>query len=331
MKTRIRSMATPALAAVVLMCLGPTATAGEAGAVEAQQNQKQQKEIVVLVAPFENLSTARAMIQYEVASSPDPNAPKRSFRVDRYTEAPRSILEDILGEIPGLKVVERQRLDSILLEAEFGRLSGLVDPDKAVKLGKMLGADAVVMGTILDVGQTTRRFSGYGVSTHNTQVRCSIRVRVIDIGSGAVAFSRVVRDSVTYPSSQFGEVTDSDVAYGVIESTLENLRGDEEFKRAVFGRKTRPGPPEPAPSPPAQAEPGKVEVEFAPVPENCDIEIDGVYVGGSPLKHLLPVGQEVKVRISKAGHLPWETRIVARPGLRITKELEPVREPEKPR
>ena len=44
-----------------------------------------------------------------------------------------------------------------------------------------------------------------------------------------------------------------------------------------------------------------VEVDFSPVPENCDIEIDGKYVGGSPLKRQLQAGKEYKIRISKGG------------------------------
>ncbi len=36
----------------------------------------------------------------------------------------------------------------MLVETEFGALSGLVDSDKAVKLGKMLDANLIVMGTI---------------------------------------------------------------------------------------------------------------------------------------------------------------------------------------
>jgi len=268
------------------------------------------------------------MIVYEVATGANPDNPKRSFRVDRYSEAPRGVLEDILGQIPGIRIVERQRVDAVLLETEFGRLSGLVDPEKAVKLGKMLGADAVVMGSILDVGSNTKHFSGYGIQTRNTQVRCAIRVRIIDIASGTIPLSRIVRDSVTYASSRFGGVNDSDVAYSIIDTTLENLRGDESFGSAIIGGQRDKGSSVQVQAPAdGAASSGDVEVEFAPKPENSDIEIDGVYLGGSPLKRSLPQGKEIKVRIVKAGYKTWETRIVPTPGLRITKELEVIASP----
>ena len=76
------------------------------------------------------------MIDYEVGTSSDPDQPrKRYIHVDRYTEAPRSILEDLLVDIDGVKVVEWQRVDALLQESQFSHNSGLVDTENAVQLG----------------------------------------------------------------------------------------------------------------------------------------------------------------------------------------------------
>jgi curli biogenesis system outer membrane secretion channel CsgG len=280
--------------------------------VQAQEPQtnSSRKGTVVLVAPFENMSKVRSMIEYEVGTSSDPKNPKRTFPVDRYSEAPRAILEDILQGIDNVSAVERTRLDALLLESEFGRLSGLVDSEKAAKLGKMLGAKAVVMGTIMDVSTEKKSFSGYAIETRTTLVKCSLRVRIIDIETSRVTLSKTLRGSVSYSSSSFGGVENSDVAYGVIESTLEQLRDDEQFKAAVSSGKR------------SVSAAGGITVEFAPKPENCDVEIDGNYIGGSPQKKTFSDGKAVKVRLSKAGYKAWETTIVPEPGLRITKELE---------
>ena len=293
-----------------LLLVGATVSivAAENGAPQSPEKKRK----VVLIPPFENLSTVKCMVTYEVATGSNPNNPKRQFRVDRYTEAPRAVLEDILQSVEGISVVERKRLDAILLESEFGRLSGLVDPEKAVKLGKMLGANAIVMGSILDVASTRRNFSGYGIRTDNVLVRCSIRVRIMDVESGKLTLSKIARGSVSYASSNFGGVADSDVAYAVIESALESLRDDSEFKLAIAAGKQLPSGPS-----------ANVEIEFSPIPNNCDIEIDGTYVGGSPLKRMLPLGKPVKIRVAKAGYKPWQGTITPEKGLRITKELEP--------
>lgn len=263
---------------------------------------------IVLVPPFQNLSTSKSMISYEVATNTDPDRPTRSFTVDRYSEAPRGILEDILVGIPGVTIVERQRVDALLVESEFGHFSGLVDTQQAVQMGKMLGATTVIMGSILDIRAKNANFSGYGVETDSTEVISSIRIHLIDIASGRVTYSKIVKGSVSYFSSRFGGTTDSDVAFAVIESSLEQLREDEGFKQA-FGD----GRNEDSSS--------GVIVKFYPQPDNCDIDIGGTYMGGSPIEIPLSAGKSVQVRISKAGYQTWEKTIIPREGLIVKPEL----------
>lgn len=265
---------------------------------------------VLLVPPFENQSQVRQKIAYEVGTDRQEGRPVRQLMVDRLTEAPRSVLEDMLLNIDGITVVERQRIDSFLVETEFGALSGLVDEQKAVKLGKLLGANLIVMGTITDVHEDVREFKGYGVRTRVTDVKCAIRLRLLDIASGTVRFSQTLKGTKTYTQSTSGASGSSDRAYAAVEAALEKLNGDERFKAALFGKR------------PAAAD-DLVEIEFAPKPDNCDIEIDGKYVGGSPQKRRLPAGKEVKVRIAKDGFKEWQRTIAPESGLKITPELRP--------
>lgn len=297
-----------------LLCLTLLPSAQFQAQASDSQTQRGEQEVKVLVPPFENMSNAKAMIDYEVGTSNDPDHPKkRVFHIDRYTEAPRSVLEDLLVGIEGVKVVERQRVDQLLLESQFSHLSGLVDTEKAVKLGKMLGANVLVMGTIEDVRTENKNFSGYGIRTENAKVIASIRLRVVDIETGHETYSNRIKGSATYMKSQFGGVSSSDVAYEVIESALEQLKEDQNFRQAIFAAQLARNKSSVATEDQA--------VEFAPKPDNCDLEIDGNYVGGTPLKRPLAAGKPVKVRISKAGFVAWEKTIMPEPGLRITPEL----------
>ena len=115
---------------------------------------------VLLIPPFENQSKYHQSVNLEVAMGNNPKSPKRRYVVDRYTEALRSLCEDMLGNIEGVTITERQRVDTLLVESEFGQLSGLVDSEKAVKLGKMLGANLVIMGTIVDIREAPATFKG---------------------------------------------------------------------------------------------------------------------------------------------------------------------------
>lgn len=49
------------------------------------------------------------------------------------------------------RVIERRRLGQVLGELRFS-MSDLVDPDKAKQLGKMLGVEAIAVGTLSDLG-----------------------------------------------------------------------------------------------------------------------------------------------------------------------------------
>jgi TolB-like protein len=55
------------------------------------------------------------------------------------------------AQVQKFRVVERRRLTQVLGELGF-TMSGLVDPNKAKQLGKMLGVEAIVVGTVSDLG-----------------------------------------------------------------------------------------------------------------------------------------------------------------------------------
>jgi hypothetical protein len=300
---------TAAWAAALFLLLG---TADGQNKPDSRKEPKKKGKYSIMVPGFENVSGVNAWITYEVDVGTDPKRPTRRFRVDRYSEAPRGILEDVLINVPGVSVIERQRLDLALLEVQRGQLSGVIDEATAVRLGKMLGANAILMGSILSVKEKKSEFKGPRIRTKTVKVESRVRVRLVQIEKGTSEWSKILRGSETYFSSQFGGMTDSDVAYEVIEAALEQLREDKSFREAVLGKTSEDSKDE-------------IEVEFAPVPDNCDIEVDRgkgfVYEGGSPLKLKLPTGRVILIRISKQGYIPRELKIEAKRGLRITPEL----------
>jgi curli biogenesis system outer membrane secretion channel CsgG len=284
-------------------------------------DRKKQKRCVVVVPPFENQTKYHHEVLYDVAIGNDPSGDKKQILVDRLTEAPRSVLEDMLGGINGVTIIERQPVDALLVESEYGGLRGLADAEKAEKLGKKLSATTIVMGTITDLHDDVAGFAGYGVRSEVIKVMCQIRIRLLDIDTGKVKFSKIIKGSKTYNRSNFGGKVSSDRHFEAVEATLAALKKDPQFEAALLGRK----PSSSTRATTADDDDGVVEVEFAPKPENCDIEINGKYVGGSPVKRRLPAGKEVKIRISKDGYKVWEGVIVPEKGLRITRELGPER------
>lgn len=186
----------------------------------------------VLIPPFENHSSTKSMVSYEVSTNPHQDNPKRYFTIDRYSEAPRGLVEDVLVNM-GVEVVERQRVDQLLLEAEA--LSGFVNTENAIKLGKMLGANTIIMGTVLNIQNRQNTFSGYGIKTTGTIVTCTTRIRVIDIESGVVAFSKIFNGQAVFQKSAYGGNRDSDAAYTVIEDSIRMMADDADFQ-VLFGK-----------------------------------------------------------------------------------------------
>lgn len=66
----------------------------------------------------------------------------------------------------GLQVVERDKLEKVLQEQQLG-YSGLINIDSAKKIGELLGAEGIILGTVNDMGN-----------------EISLNGRMVDIGSG---------------------------------------------------------------------------------------------------------------------------------------------------
>ena len=60
-----------------------------------------------------------------------------------------------LHRVPGIRLVERTRIEALLSELKLSQ-SGLVDTASAQQLGKLLGVDAVVLGSFAAVGEALR-------------------------------------------------------------------------------------------------------------------------------------------------------------------------------
>ncbi len=297
-------MAILMLALVALVALSGTMLATPA---YADENAKR----VVLIPPFENFSGEHAYIYYEVQTSSNPDDPIKRIRVDRYSQEPRLGLENMLTRKQGPKfaVIERQRVDQMLMEGEFARSSGLVDESSAVKLGNALGANTVVMGTIRSITSETKEFKGYGVHTKNILVTCKMHVRVVDIATMNIIVSGEFVGTTQFPSSGFGGTKNEDVAQKVIDATMEKIKSDEEFIDLIVGKV-------------AEEEVSLVKVTFDPSPKKADILIDGEYYGSAPATLELPEGKPVKVTIRKSGFETWEVTLKPRDGMNIAPELE---------
>ena len=79
------------------------------------------------------------------------------------------------------EVIDRGSLSAVLKEQRLGA-TGIVDPGTAVQIGKILGVDYLIIGTVIYAGIDDSLFL-------NTGAKVSIAVRMIDVATGEIVFA----------------------------------------------------------------------------------------------------------------------------------------------
>lgn len=107
-------------------------------------------------------------------------------RLDDMQTAFAELLQASLGEYAGVRLVERQKLDTIVAEQKLS-LSGLVDPETAAQVGKLAGAQRLLTGSFLELGD-----------------ELNLQVRIVDTATGGIVASA----KATRASEEFGKLID---------------------------------------------------------------------------------------------------------------------------
>jgi curli biogenesis system outer membrane secretion channel CsgG len=104
---------------------------------------------------------------------------------DRLGEAAADELTTQLVKTGEFTVVERARFDAILAEQHAG-MSGAIDPATAARVGKVLGVQAVVLGSITKF-TVEQRSGGIGrLSASYTEAESMLDLRVVDTNTAEV-------------------------------------------------------------------------------------------------------------------------------------------------
>ncbi len=78
-----------------------------------------------------------------------------SQNIQHFSGGIPDMLTTTLANSKNISVVERQQIQKIISEMKLGA-SGLVDPNTAAEIGKVTGANLVVMGSFIDLGRKLR-------------------------------------------------------------------------------------------------------------------------------------------------------------------------------
>ena len=195
------------------------------------------------------------------------------------------------------RVVEKDLISEIIEEQKFS-LSGLVDESEtAIELGKLIGADHIITGSLNSLSIDEEKFSGYGTTLYNVKAGLESSVRLINVTTGIIEMANSYKAEKEFQGERARSIDVRSTSEDLLEEIVDKFDRDinnHEFADADRGE--------------------KVEVSFSSKPSGASIELDGLYVGNTPLE--IPIEPGVhKVRISMGGYEPWEMSV------RISQEM----------
>jgi curli biogenesis system outer membrane secretion channel CsgG len=126
-------------------------------------------------------------------------------------------------------VIERQEIARVLSEQQLGQ-SGLVTAESAAQVGKMLGVELAVMGSITEFGYSKKdvggRLKGFGLGVKSQKATVAVDVRLVSTTTGEILVAENVRK----------EESSSGLSVSTPEVDFEN---ESEFDNSIVGKATR--------------------------------------------------------------------------------------------
>ena len=127
---------------------------------------------------------------------------KAPYAQGRLGETATDILLTELVKSGKFIVVERDKLDKIMAEQKLGQ-SGAIDPNTAARVGKILGLNAIVTGSISQFG-VKKEGKDFIVSQSKQQiVECTVDIRVVDAETGQILLADSGKGVVRKASGKF--------------------------------------------------------------------------------------------------------------------------------
>jgi len=124
-----------------------------------------------------------------------------------------------------VSVVERDELSKVLNEQGFTN-SDLADPNTAIKVGKILGVQYIILGNVTEYGVSEHNVGVVFVAVSNTEARVAVDARAVDTTTGEI----LIADSANASESESG----------VAIASLYNLEiGGRGYENTIIGKAAR--------------------------------------------------------------------------------------------
>ncbi|MBI4063695.1 MAG: hypothetical protein HY401_05265 [Elusimicrobia bacterium] len=133
------------------------------------------------------------------------NAPE-----EQYAFSAKGFADSVTGALlktGRLRLVERSRLDALLNEAKLAQ-TGLIDSATAAKLGRQLGAQAIILGSLTSVSVHDEKQSLGFAWVKTRRVEITVEARLVAIETGEIlASAQTTGQAKAKHKSAFGAKT----------------------------------------------------------------------------------------------------------------------------
>jgi curli biogenesis system outer membrane secretion channel CsgG len=126
-------------------------------------------------------------------------------------------------------VIERQELSKVLSEQNLGQ-TGAVTPESAAQIGKLLGVELAIMGSITEFGYAKKdvggSFGGFSLGVKKQNATVAVDVRFVNTTTGEILTAESVRKEESASGLKVGT---PDLSFG----------NESEFDNSIVGKATR--------------------------------------------------------------------------------------------
>lgn len=224
-------------------------------------------------------------------------------RIPNIESTASEYISTLLSNKSNLQVVERKKLASIRKEQGLSQ-SGIIDnQNTAIQLGKLLGAEYLITGSLINLNVNETQFEGYGIKTTKVEISLSTNIKVLNVNTGVIEAGNIYNASNTYQGESEYSLDGNGAVRYLVEKIARNFVN--ELNLGEEGQKE---------------ELKKIKVEFSSDPEGASIEVDGIYMGSTPAE--IPIEEGIhNIIISMGGYTNWNKKVNVYEGLKVNAVL----------
>jgi len=225
------------------------------------------------------------------------------YNIPNIEDTAGEYISTLLSNKNNLQVVERKKLKSIMTEQGLSQ-SGVVDNQKtAIQVGKLLGAEYLVTGSLMNLNINETQFDGYGIETTKVKVSLTTNIKVLNVSTGVIESGNIYNASNTYQGESEYSLDGNGAVRDLVERISRNFVSELNFADGEEKEELK-----------------KYKVEFTSKPKGASIEIDGIYMGSTPAT--IPVEEGIhQVKITMGGYNAWDKKVNVYEGLKVNAVL----------